>query len=349
MTIIDFFNNGNNIMIVSPFISSNFNFFPFDSINKPKNIVLITTLKPYSPEQIDKVKFFKQLSSYCKRHNVILKILIDNTLHGKIYISKKDNEYYKGLITSANFTQNGLVNNNEWGVEINDKILLEQIENNLLENIRFGELTDNDIINFENIINKTKSEKKKESLEILNLIDLLNLKSNPFNIPAKANYWLKPIGTNENPISWNEKFIEIETNLHFSNIYPRGVKIGDILITYAVKHKNILSIYRVISKINKTSNPNDRFPYYVVGENLTSYYGEKWNEYKITISNEKELALSKKLFNVTPSGKNSYGSLMQGSDKLKLTKEFAEYLISKISKIDTEISTLANNPYKNNE
>ena len=127
---------------------------------------------------------------------------------------------------------------------------------------------------------------------------------------------------------------------------PVGVKIDDILISYAVGHKNILSIYRVNSEVKSTGIENDRWPYYVVGENLTPFYGQEWSNYGIGISNLKTEVLNNNLFDITPSGKNSYGSLMRGADKLRVTPEFGQYIIDKIVKIDNEIKTKANNGYK---
>jgi hypothetical protein len=71
---------------------------------------------------------------------------------------------------------------------------------------------------------------------------------------------------------------------------------------------------------------------YVVGENLTPFYGTEWNNYNITIANQKQDALNAGITKLTPSGKNSYGSLMRGADKLKITKYFAGFLINKIVK-----------------
>jgi len=41
------------------------------------------------------------------------------------------------------------------------------------------------------------------------------------------------------------------------------------------------------------------------------------------------MLLNSGITNLTPSGKNSYGSLMKGADKLKITKDFADFLIKK--------------------
>jgi hypothetical protein len=104
-----------------------------------------------------------------------------------------------------------------------------------------------------------------------------------------------------------------------------------------VGHLNILSIYRVKSDVKNTGQDSDRWPFYVVGENLTPFYGQNWNSQNITITNQKNEILNKALFDITPSGKNSFGSLMRGADKLKLTPEFGQYLVNKVMRIDNEI------------
>ena len=82
------------------------------------------------------------------------------------------------------------------------------------------------------------------------------------------------------------------------------------------------SIYRVKSESYKVLKTKERWPYYVEGENLTPYYGEQWQKYNITIS--ELLKEVNGIFNATPSGKNSYGSLMRGADKLQITPEYGQ-------------------------
>ena len=100
----------------------------------------------------------------------------------------------------------------------------------------------------------------------------------------------------------------------------------------------ILSIFKVNSKVKLTSNPKHRWHYYVKGENLTRFYGEEWNKHYIHISDEKNHFVQNSKYNVTPSGKNSYGTLQRGGDKLKITKEFGDYLIGKIVEINKQIA-----------
>ena len=306
--LIDCFESSDEIWLVSPFLSKSFSFFPFEKVRHLRKITLLTTLKPFNSDQHCKVRFFKDLFIFGNTENVDIEILIDNSLHGKMYIGKKENVYIKAIITSSNFTRNGLKINNEWGVCFDDHSKIKQIVNNLRKHVILKPITEKTVDKFQKIIDKNPL-KQNEQKSNVNLIEEITFKENPLNILAGANYWLKPIGVSDNIITWGRAFDEITSDLHFSNKRPSGVKIGDILIAYAVGHKNILSIYRVISDIKYTGNPNNRWPYYVIGENLTPYYGKDWNQYDITVSNQKNEVLNKKLFDITPSGKNSYVSL----------------------------------------
>jgi HKD family nuclease len=342
--LIDCFENSDSIIIVSPFVSNTFDFFPFDKLQYLKKITLLTTLKPNDIEQPSKVAFFRQIFNYGKSKNIEIEILVDNSLHGKLYICRKDNVFFKAVITSANFTTNGLRINNEWGICINNSAEIENIVTDLRNNVVIEPITEIALTDFESKIKRVPKPQQNQKYD-LNLIDGLRLKNNPLNISSSINYWLKPIGVSNNIIPRDRIFDEIDSDLHFSDKNPRGVKKGDILITYAVGHKNILSIYRVNSEIKNTGKAHDRWPFYVVGENLTPFYGTEWNNYNITITNQKQDALNGGITKLTPSGKNSYGSLMRGADKLKITKYFADFLINRIVKINDEISTMANKGY----
>ena len=334
--LIECFEKSDNIIIVSPFVSKSLDFFPFERLKKLKKITLLTTLKPNDIEQPNKVKFFRQLFDFGKLQNVEIEILIDNSLHGKLYICQKSDTFFKAIITSANFTSSGLRVNNEWGISIEDSEIIERIALDLRNSIVIETITEKILKEFENKINTVP--KPKKTTYDLNLIDSIKLKTNPLNISSNVNYWLKPIGVSGDIIPRNRIFDEIDCDLHFSDKKPSGVKQDDILITYAVGHKNILSIYRVNSEVKHTAKEKDRWPYYVVGENLTPFYGKEWCNHNITISNQKKEALDSEI-KVTPSGKNSFGSLMKGADKLRITKEFADFLINKIVKLNDRISS----------
>lgn len=112
--IVDLMNKSQELLIVTPFISSNLRLVPQNNLKNIKFLTLVTTLPPDCHEQEKKVNFFIHLLVLASQYGFILKVLIDDSLHAKVYIGKA-NESYTAIITSANFTKNGLVTNNEWG------------------------------------------------------------------------------------------------------------------------------------------------------------------------------------------------------------------------------------------
>ena len=112
----DLLANSNKALIASPFIS-------LTVIDKMKNwltfgfqeLTLITTLKEKDPDQLRKVPVLMELFRLKKTRGFHLTVKIDNKLHGKVYIGKRDSNYTGAIVTSANFTENGLENNHEWG------------------------------------------------------------------------------------------------------------------------------------------------------------------------------------------------------------------------------------------
>lgn len=334
LKIINCFKHADEIIIVSPFISADLSFFPFDELKHLKKITLITRLREFTRDQYDKVDFFICLYEFGKEHNIKIEILIDNVLHGKVYIGIKKGKFKEAIITSANFNKFGLEFNNEWGVCINEEVLIEQMVAGLLDRIILEPLTEDEVKIFKKELEKLPIKKGKKEVD-LDLEKLLKKKPNPLKIPAKTTYWLKPIGVTGDFIPWGESFNSLYSDLHFSK-RPTGIKPGHIIITYAVGHRNFLSVYRVISEF-KPSN-STRWPYFVVGENLTPYYGDQWHHHGLTIGNQRDEVIKSKLFDITPSGKNSYGSLMRSADKLKITPQYANFLIDKIEKINQKIA-----------
>jgi HKD family nuclease len=335
--LINNFEDADEVVIISPFISKSPDFFPFEKLKNLQKLTIVTTLKPNDLDQYTKIPFFKELFAKLGGKFIEIIILIENSLHGKIYISKYADKSAKAIITSANFTNNGLRLNNEWGTIIEDIEAINQIEKGIIGKVILQRITENQVDDFLKIIDANPLQNIENNSPNINLSKKLEIRENPLQIQSNATFWLKPIGVSSDIISINRVFDEVDSDLHFSKLEPKGVKKNDILITYAVGHLNILSIYRVKSDVKNTGQDSDRWPFYVVGENLTPFYGQNWNSQNITITNQKNEILNKALFDITPSGKNSFGSLMRGADKLKLTPEFGQYLVNKVMRIDNEI------------
>jgi HKD family nuclease len=329
------------IIIVSPFLMSDFNAF-FDDLNLDslKHIHLITTLKPKSFDQIMKVNSlltFVELPIFINK-DVEFKISINNRLHGKIYIFKKSNNSFKAIITSANFTDSGLSYNHEWGVEISDIKEIDNIESTIIKSIGINNISKEDIYKLNEISNKYLEEQPNTEIrEIdLNLSSFLN--SNLISeLGDTVNYWLKPIGVTDNPVEPSRKFDDIETDLHFSKLRPTGVKINDILICYGVGTGKILSIYKAISlplmvteEDIKEETWMERWPWYIKSKNLTSTYGSKWSNFDLNIGQLASEYLNQNENNfILANGSRSLGGLNWGKDKLRLSIDFAKFMIDK--------------------
>ena len=113
-------------------------------------------------------------------NNIDFELYINNRLHGKVYLFRKNNKITDGIITSANFTENGMEKNLEWGMHLNTKDNIELC--NLASEVFLS--TQNQRISrrqIEQLVSQFKLLKKKDSsiqkisksikLDLLSLLD----------------------------------------------------------------------------------------------------------------------------------------------------------------------------------
>lgn len=346
----DLFNESNSIILTSPFLMTDFSDFLSEIDNeKLKKIHLITTLIPNSFDQIKKISSLVSLIEFpsIKNKELSCQISLNNKLHGKIYIFKNDNDFISAIISSANFTDSGLSRNHEWGIEITDKVEIKKLETDILESIEFIDLSFKKIYLMQQTTNNfLDKQTNTEIREIdLNLTNLLKTNSWTNELDININFWFKPIGVSDNPVSENRLFNQLKDNLHFSKQRPNGVKPNDILIAYGVGSTKILSVYKVTSfpirvtqeEINVEGDDwLQRWPWYVEAENLTPNFGRTWashNLYKNILLEEYLTTFPDNA--VTAVGGKSLGALNFGKDKLKLASGFAKFIIDKIVVINS--------------
>jgi hypothetical protein len=308
----------------------------------------LNTLKEYDIDQIKKAKTFETILSLMKKNSINIDILIDNSLHGKVYLFKKENEIFTGILTSANFTDNGLENNHEYGIEIKNKNELDELYRMVFYNKSNIKLTMNQIKRIIEKSNKYRDEnglKEKTKINInLNLIkDIGNNKD--FLYFTDGNYWLKPIGTSEGKMEEGEEFNNLEERLNFS-VRPAGIRKGDIIIVYGVGPEKILSVYNVnsseiisaVAKEIKKENWREQYSWSVMGKNLTIKYGGQWWEHNINIFEQHKRFIEKYPDeNITFVGGQNLNGMKYRRDKLKLGKRFAEYVITKVMEIEKSL------------
>lgn len=311
--------DANELVIASPFCFPNFDAFVSD-ITKDgsiRKITFITTMK--KEEAVEKIEALLSFRTAIEEHGIDWQIRIDNTLHGKVYIFKKNNTPFAAIITSANLTQHGLELNNEWGCLIEDAKAIDGVEKQLLADADI-ELTSKKLALIKERADKVCKEGwKKEKPQAIQIDDILRLPTKP----SGARYFIKPIGSIDNKVRFltDKDFKE----QHFAK-RPKAVCIGDILITYAVGARKIISVFQVTSQAKKTNIQNDRWPWYLEVKNLAKRLGETWSEKSLIVTDIARLYAEKYDKPVTQRGGYNLNGLMQGNDKIQLTDEFGKYL-----------------------
>jgi HKD family nuclease len=345
----ELFGESDNVIITSPFLMTDFtDFFGELDLTMLDKIHLITTLSPKSFDQIKKISSLISLIEFpaIKDKEVNCQISLNNKLHGKIYIFKKQDNYISAIISSANFTDSGLSRNHEWGIEISDKEEIKELEESILNSIEFLNLTFEEIYQMQQVTTEfLERQPQTENREIeLNLTSLIATQSLVSQFDETIDFWFKPIGVSDNPVPEDRLFNEPQDNLHFSKQRPNGVKPNDILIAYAVGTTKILSVYKATSfPIHVTQeeieNEGDdwiqRWPWYVIAENLTSKFGATWARHNLYKNNLlEEFLASYPDEPITAVGGQTLGALNFGKDKLKLAPNFARFIIDKVFAIN---------------
>lgn len=320
------------IIIVSPFIS-------IEAIlklakilpEKVKDVTLVTTLKPFDTDQFNKVKALVELNKLKKLRGFNLSIRIDNDLHGKVYIGRKEDIYVGCIITSANFTQKGLEQNHEWGVFIDDQDKIRQIKEQVLEDA-FIVVDDVDLLSMVEYMDKHPEENVKRLTIEANFVGML--KPILASKGKTVTYWLKPLGTIEEPVPETLLFDKKEMDITFAR-FPRSVMAGDILIAYSVKTQRMLSVFTALEErgpVRFFRRDRDRqWPWYAKCKNDTLKFGQNWPNIDMTLRDLRE-----SYFREYPNGLISIKSqrldaLKRGHDHIRLNANFAEYVIRKMT------------------
>ena len=123
--VVEMISKSDEIIVVSPFLSDDCKSIIEESKGL-KKITIITNLEKYD-DTASKVISLYEYSEICKNHNIDFVLKNDGKLHGKVYIFLKEGKSIGVLVTSANFTKNGFINNNEYGLFTTDRLIQEQI------------------------------------------------------------------------------------------------------------------------------------------------------------------------------------------------------------------------------
>lgn len=249
-------------------------------------------------------------------------------LHAKIFIADG-----KCLITSANLTKTAFSKRHEIGIFLDEKEALDAIT---IFN-EWWDKSENVFTEFlQSIVQEGATSKEEKGGNRLPFLwDLPE-------IPRNIQYWLKPVGVTDDPITEDQLFDSEEEDHHFA-IEPSGVRIGDILIAYGIGAKRLLSVYQVTSEgelVPETEREEwmERWPWYVTSINLSRDFGRHWATHNLYASSilRDYLSNNPQGFITKRKGK-TLGALSWGIDKINLDPEFARYVLREIMALNNNI------------
>lgn len=340
--IVQMSNGADTLIIASAFIAGDLSVI-FERMPTIRYVTIYTNMSGYS-DGAEKVISLYEFCQYCKSHNIDLIVKSDDCLHGKVYLFYKSRKNgipeEKGfIISSGNFTINGLRNNHEYGVMVEDVEQQKELAD-LINKIKTYEVTEEQLT-----ILVEQAKKYKQKLEKMppipkfNVDKYVNLKpSKKSNV--KTQYFIKPLGTSTEPFEIGQSLKEND-QIGFGDIV-NSIHRRDVFLCHATGPQMIVGYYIVNCDkqfIHKTDK-NDRWPnkFDVICKSVP--FSKKWWEYGLKTEDLKEQFLRENPGkHITQNGGedkkggDTLGSLNFGSERIEITEEFANYIIEKIPDI----------------
>ncbi len=156
-----------------------------------------------------------------------------------------------------------------------------------------------------------------------------------FSDSRKRQFSIKPWGDPDRPADERESFGDPDIRLMFAK-QPTGIEIGDILFVHRIKAAKLACVTeamtssRPLSSDELSKEPNlKRWPWRIDGKNLSPKFGWWWRECSL-----KTFTLAAEYSELNSNDPVNLGSLNHGNDKLKISKEFARFLVDAIIAID---------------
>jgi|LakMenEpi03Aug12_release.lakeMendotaPanAssembly.Ray.scaffolds.fasta_scaffold807383_2 hypothetical protein len=148
---------------------------------------------------------------------------------------------------------------------------------------------------------------------------------------SNRQFWIKPIGDPGKAPDLLSVYKTDRIRVDFAKS-PNGIEIGDILLVYKIGVSKFvycaecLDEPREATSAEKVREPwRERWGWSITAHNLTPQYGAKWSQYNL-----KPFHLVEQFNKLHPDKRQTLGSLKFGSDKLKISSLFAQFVIQKI-------------------
>jgi hypothetical protein len=313
---------------------------------------LITTLEPMEASQLWTIDGLESVRDFFRTFPAPVEVTLQvaRRLHGKVYMFKQRGALFAAVVTSANFTQNGLRLNAEWGFAIRDSKLLSELAVSV-DRLSTMNVSDSDL---DKLI-RTTAEYRKTHPAAENAgvaLDLTRTIAPPPPTSAIRTAWLKPSGVSDDPVVEGESYGDVDQDLHFSKVRPSGVRVGDTMVVYGVGARRVLGVFEVTGSVAEAT-PEEirrtpwkaRWPYYVPARNLTPRFGASWWHHNLYVTALVSDYLSQHpSAPITSAGGQTLGAVNHGADKLRLDDAFASWVIANVMQIEESLAARGAEP-----
>lgn len=340
------------VVFVSPFLFDDFGpWLDGLDLKRLRRFTLITTIVPKGLDQLKKptalLSLYDGLTQRWPNMEVIIQI--DNKLHGKVYLFKKNGAFTNGVISSANLTYSGLHSNHEWGVHTTHSGFLVNLYEEINTAVEYPLIPVDLLRKFALFADRYKQKHPEEAAQKDIDASLLNaLTKAPkskdleqeINWEKIRNVFFKPWGTKDLPVLKEDRqsFGDQQGVLEFPKGKPYDIGTEDLIITFGTGSRCVLAVYQVLSfpeerseELQKRDENALRWPWFVYGHNYTTLFANSWWEHDMTIDALKDEFLSVHSGkDITEAGSDSLGALQYGAGRLRITKEFGRFVTDKI-------------------
>lgn len=324
-----------------------------------RKLTLLTTLAPLGDDQLRKPHALMSLLAGLRRDwpAVQLVIQIDNKLHGKVYLFRRNGCWSDGIVTSANFTHSGLLGRHEWGVHLQDPAALNQLRLDLDSVVEFPYVSEELLRQMCLFVDQYRRDNphRKPSVDVdASLLNALKMAPKAMSGSQSVDqdglqFFLKPWGTKEEPVLRSERrnFGEEQGNLDFPKQKPSDVRPGDVVVTFGTGSRAPLSVHKSLSwpeerasDVQQADEHARRWPWFVFAQNLTPNLGASWWEQDLTIDSlASEFQQSFPDASISASGGSSLGAFQFGAGRLRLSQEFGRYLVARLTDIEQRLAS----------
>ncbi|MBD5097590.1 MAG: NgoFVII family restriction endonuclease [Lachnospiraceae bacterium] len=313
------------IIIVSPFLAAD---LPRVLSEMPtiKQIELYTNLDGYGMAG-NVLSAICGLYKYGFEKGVSVSVKYNDRLHGKAYLLYDGNEGKGCIITSGNFTDNGLKNNHEYGVFLDNESTQEELRNQIYS-IDCSELSYEEVVELLAKADEFAMKHSTTKIPVFKAADYIK------NRMDNCRFFLKSLGSQNRPAGRGYTVIA-DNQIGFSK-KPSRISKNDILICHGVKVGKVLGVCKILESEAIKRPPafdGDRWEWKLTTSCISEQYSLHWWDYDIrTLDLEAEYNRTKKEGeHITMAGKDTIkGCLQRGYGEI--TREFAQFVMDRISK-----------------